>query len=116
MDALLRRISEPAPAKSVVTTILRDSPTQPLTCHDRCDCSALVGDQAGLVSLGSCGAQAKVRVTMRTGTQIVFCGHHYAKHGPKITQVAAVHDERDRVEVESSPTRITQGAPLFSAT
>jgi len=65
MDALLRRISEPTPAKSVVTTILRDSPTQPLTCHDRCDCSALVGD---------------------------------------------------RVEVESSPTRITQGAPLFSAT
>jgi hypothetical protein len=114
MDALLRRISEPAPAKSVVATILRDSPTKPLTCLDRCDCSALVGNEAGLVSLGSCGAHAKVRVTLRTGAQIVFCGHHFAQHGPKISQVAVVYDERDRVKVESSPARIAQGTPLYS--
>jgi hypothetical protein len=98
MAALLSEISKPTSAKMVVAPFLRDSPTQPLTCHDRCDCSALVGDNAGRGYLGSCGAQAQVRITMRTGSQIVFCGHHYAQHGSKIAQLAVVYDEREQVE------------------
>jgi hypothetical protein len=115
MAALLSTISKPTPAKILVTPFLRDSPTQPLTCHDRCDCSALEGDDAGRGYLGSCGAQAQVRITLRTGSQIVFCGHHYAQHGTKIARLAVVYDEREQVEVRSSPPRITQLTPLGSA-
>lgn len=86
-----------------VTGFLRDSPTQPMTCRDRCDCSAVACDESGHGYLGSCGAQAQVRVTLRTGSQMVFCGHHYAQHGPRITQAAVVYDERDPFEVKSSP-------------
>ena len=114
MAARLNESSKPTQAKSDVTPFHRDSPFQPLTRHDRCDCSALEGDQSG-VHLGSCGAQARVRVTMTTGSHIVFCGHHYTQHGPKITQAAAVHDEREGVEFESSPTRNAQWNPLVSA-
>ena len=114
MAAQLNESSKPTQAKSVVTPLHRDSPLQPLTRHDRCDCSALEGDQSG-VHLGSCGAQARVRVTLMTGSQIVFCGHHYAQHGPKITQAAAVHDERELVESELSPASIAPWNPLVSA-
>jgi hypothetical protein len=37
---------------------------QPLTKRDRCD---------------ACKAQAKVRVTLKTG-DLLFCQHHYDKH------------------------------------
>jgi len=50
-----------------------------------------------------------------TGSQIVFCGHHYAQHGPKITQAAAVYDERELVEPELSPASIAPWNPLVSA-
>jgi hypothetical protein len=107
MAALLSEIPKPAPAKSVVNAFLRDSPTEPLTFQDRCDCSALEGDKAGHGYLGSCGAQAQVRVTMRTGPQIVFCGHHYAQHGPRITQVSVVYDERAEVVVTFTSPSVT---------
>jgi len=115
MAALLNESSTPTQAKRVVTPFHRDSPFQPLTRHDRCDCSALEGDQTGNVHLGSCGAQARVRVTMATGSQLLFCGHHYAQHGPKITGSDLVFDERERVEIEPSPTRSAQWNPLVSA-
>lgn len=115
MAALLNESSKPTQAKSVVTPFHRDSPFQPLTRHDRCDCSALEGDQIGKVHLGSCGAQARVRVTMAAGSQLFFCGHHYVQHGPKITQFDVVYDERVQVEIASSPTRIAQLNPLVSA-
>jgi hypothetical protein len=99
MASLLSKISKPTAAKIVATPFLGDSSTQPLTGHDRCDCSALEGDDAGNRHLGSCGAQARVRVTLRTGSQILFCGHHYAQHGVKIAQPARVHDEREQANV-----------------
>ena len=99
MAVLLNEISQSTLTESRVTSFFRDSPTQPLTCHDRCDCSALEGDLSGQGHLGSCGAQAHVRVTLGTGAQIVFCGHHYAQHGPKIMQVSVVYDQRDKTAV-----------------
>jgi hypothetical protein len=114
MAAQLDESSKPTLAESVVTPFHRDSSFQPLTGHDRCDCSAVEGDQTG-VHLGSCGAEARVRVTMTTGSQIVFCGHHFAQHGPKITEAAMVYDEREQVEFHFSPTGITEWDPLVSA-
>jgi hypothetical protein len=111
MTALLNKISKSAPTPSGLTEFLRDSPTKPLTCHDRCDCSALQGDASGHGYLGSCGAQAQVRVTMATGSQIVFCGHHFTEHGPRISQAAVVYDERRLSEVEAAPALLNQPTP-----
>jgi len=55
---------------------------QILTAMDRCD---------------ACGAQAYVRVEMSSG-QLHFCGHHAAKHLPKLEEVAlSIVDERNRI-------------------
>ena len=43
-----------------------------LTLLDRCD---------------RCGAQALVRVVLPNG-DLLFCGHHYAKHAPTLKPVA----------------------------
>jgi len=51
---------------------------------------------------------------MATGSQLLFCGHHYAKHGPKITKFDLVFDDRERVEIEPVPTRVAQWNPLVS--
>jgi len=54
----------------------------PMTARDRCD---------------SCGAQAYVIVTLRSG-DLMFCGHDYAKHEPALAAVATnVRDERHRL-------------------
>jgi hypothetical protein len=114
MAGQLNESSNPAGAKSAVTPFHRHSSFQPLTHQDLCDCSALEGDHSG-VHMGSCGAQARVRVTLMTGSQIVFCGHHYAQHGPKITQAAAVYDERELVDSELSSASIAPWNPLVPA-
>lgn len=46
--------------------------TAALTVSDRCD---------------RCGAQALVRVVLPYG-ELLFCGHHYAKHAPTLGPVA----------------------------
>ena len=57
-----------------------------LTALDRCD---------------SCGAQAYVRVTMKTG-ELLFCAHHGTEFKEKLSATALHwHDESDRL-VESS--------------
>ena len=57
-----------------------------LTALDRCD---------------SCGAQAYVRVTMKTG-ELLFCAHHGAEFKEKLSATALHwHDESDRL-VEAS--------------
>ena len=49
-----------------------------------------------------CGAQAFVRVTLNAG-ELLFCGHHYAKHEPTIGPLALkVQDERDRINEKPS--------------
>jgi hypothetical protein len=41
-----------------------------------------------------CGAQAYVRVLLRTRQDLLFCAHHYRQHAPALAKVAiAIHDE-----------------------
>jgi hypothetical protein len=118
MTALLSEV--PAPdlrTKPSTDLCTRVAPDAPLTLFDRCDCSAVAGDKDGRPQPGCCTAQALVRVTLVAGGQILFCGHHYAKHGPKITMVAVVHNEREQREVAQSASATSgQPAPLGSAT
>jgi hypothetical protein len=52
-----------------------------LTAADRCD---------------ACGAQAYVRVTLKSG-ELLFCAHHARKHAEKLGEIAtSIHDESDR--------------------
>lgn len=54
-----------------------------LNAADRCD---------------RCGAQAYLRVTLHTGGELLFCGHHARAHEQKLKQVALrIHDETDKL-------------------
>jgi hypothetical protein len=45
-----------------------------------------------------CGAQAYVRVTLVGGGELLFCGHHWGRHGDAIKdKVASVQDETTRL-------------------
>jgi hypothetical protein len=45
-----------------------------------------------------CGAQAYVRVLLRSRQDLLFCAHHYRQHAPALTKVAArIQDETDRL-------------------
>lgn len=46
-----------------------------LTPADRCD---------------RCGAQAYVRITLRNGSELLFCAHHARAHKDKLKQVACI--------------------------
>lgn len=66
------------------------TPVAPLTGADRCD---------------RCGAQAFVRVRLLSGGELLFCGHHFRKHGDAVRPIAAeILDETARLEEP-------QGAP-----
>lgn len=46
----------------------------------------------------SCIQVAQVRVTMHSGTQLYFCGHHYRNHEEALEdQALAIEDERHLV-------------------
>lgn len=45
-----------------------------LTAADRCD---------------RCGAAAKIRVVLRTGGELLFCGHHGREHESKLRELEA---------------------------
>jgi hypothetical protein len=117
MAAVQTAVAKPASAKTPsAPACSRVVPDAPLTFFDRCDCSAVAGDKNGRARRGFCSAQALVRVTLMTGGQILFCGHHYADHGPKITKVEVVHDEREQGEVaRSALTTPGLPTPLVSA-
>lgn len=53
--------------------------TAPLTAGDRCD---------------RCRAQAYVRVTLQSGSELLFCAHHSLAHREKLlAQGVFIHDE-----------------------
>ncbi|SOD74092.1 hypothetical protein SAMN05892883_3268 [Jatrophihabitans sp. GAS493] len=54
-----------------------------LTAIDRCD---------------RCGAQAYVRVTLASGSDLLFCAHHHREYEPRLREVAAsIQDESERL-------------------
>lgn len=56
----------------------------PMTASDRCD---------------RCGAQAYVRVTLLSGSELLFCAHHARAHEPRLREVAvAIYDESERLD------------------
>lgn len=55
-----------------MTTTLASHP--PLTAADRCD---------------RCGAQAYIRVTMPSGSELLFCAHHGHAHESKLREMSA---------------------------
>lgn len=58
-----------------------------LNALDRCD---------------ACGAQAYIRVTLKAGTELLFCAHHAHAHEDKLRQVALnIHDETDKLSQDS---------------
>ena len=66
-----------------MTTALAPN-TEALTAADRCD---------------RCGAQAYVRVTLASGGELVFCGHHAAEFRDALEATGAVfHDETGRLD------------------
>lgn len=46
--------------------------TRPLTAADRCD---------------RCGAGAKVRAVLPSGSELLFCGHHARAHADKLREL-----------------------------
>jgi len=65
----------------VSTTVIE---TPALNSADRCD---------------RCGAQAYVRVTMASGSELLFCAHHGKEHADKLKQVALkIQDETERIK------------------
>jgi len=66
--------------EGAVTTTLTVSP---LTAIDRCD---------------RCGAQAYVRVTMSSGSELFFCAHHAREYEPRLKELSAsIQDESERL-------------------
>lgn len=49
----------------------------PLTAADRCD---------------RCGARARVRATLASGSELLFCQHHANEHAPRLAELSAVID------------------------
>ncbi|MEO6887175.1 MAG: hypothetical protein ABI232_12955 [Jatrophihabitantaceae bacterium] len=63
-----------------MTTTLAASP---LTATDRCD---------------RCGAQAYVRAIMISGSELLFCAHHWHDNEARLREIGAdIHDESERL-------------------
>jgi len=60
-----------------------------LTALDRCD---------------RCGAQAYLRVFLRSGGELLFCAHHAAAHREKLTEIAS-HIQDETVKLRGSAER-----------
>jgi hypothetical protein len=69
-------------ARPDVTTATAPS-AAPLTAVDRCD---------------RCGAQAYLRVQLKSGGELLFCAHHAREYSDKLREVAEhVQDETGRL-------------------
>lgn len=65
------------------TDTAHENRAQALSAVDRCD---------------SCGAQAYIRVTLPSGSDLLFCAHHGNKHREKLSGPGFVwHDETYRL-------------------
>ena len=63
--------------------------TGPMTAVDRCD---------------RCGAQAYIRIFLRSRQDLLFCAHHYRQHAPALAKVAVgIQDETQRLVRDEWP-------------
>jgi len=70
----------------VSTTLTPTPASAPLTAADRCD---------------RCGAQARVRVIMPGGGDLLFCGHHGKQYSEQLRKVAISYvDQTESVQDE----------------
>ena len=68
-----------------MTTALANDP---MTAADRCD---------------RCGAQAYMRVTLPSGGELLFCGHHGREHKNALREVARdIQDETRKLEAAAT--------------
>lgn len=45
-----------------------------------------------------CGAQAYVRSVLASGSELLFCRHHWHQNEPRLREIAvSIHDETDRL-------------------
>lgn len=70
-----------------MTSTLASHP--PLTAADRCD---------------RCGAQAYIRVTMPSGSELLFCAHHGHAHETKLRETAVSFQDDSKRLVETPQT------------
>lgn len=62
------------------SVVKKDNPPYTLNALDRADC---------------CGVRAVAMVTLKSGSDLYFCGHHYQKHLPKLINITTfILDER----------------------
>lgn len=55
-------------------TIIKPPISMPLTTADRCD---------------RCGAAARVRAVLSTGSELLFCRHHFNEHEARLVDMGA---------------------------
>jgi len=80
-------LSDDATTPEVAVTTTLSTPA--LTATDRCD---------------RCQAQAYVRVVLPGGSDLLFCGHHWGRHGEALRpQAEHIHDETHRLAEAPSP-------------
>lgn len=69
-----------------MTSTLASHP--PLTAADRCD---------------RCGAQAYIRVTMPSGSELMFCAHHGRAHETKLREMSVDWQDESSQLVAATP-------------
>lgn len=66
-----------------MTTATPEIAARPLTAVDRCD---------------RCGAQAYVRAVLLSGSDLLFCAHHWHENEVKLREISqSVYDESERL-------------------
>lgn len=66
-----------------MTTATPAIAVRPLTATDRCD---------------RCGAQAYVRAVLLSGSDLLFCAHHWHENEDKLRQISeSIFDESERL-------------------
>ncbi|NUS43056.1 MAG: hypothetical protein HOQ24_05130 [Mycobacteriaceae bacterium] len=69
---------------------LTNAPTSStLTALDRCD---------------RCGALARVRATLASGGELLFCQHHANQHRDQLEAAKAVIDAKTEIDADIAPT------------
>lgn len=58
----------------MISTLDNAAAAPALTRHDRCD---------------GCGAAAQFRAVLPSGGELLFCGHHARRHGPRLHEMGA---------------------------